>query len=267
MDRIEAYWGLYFMAKIVSLINQKGGVGKTASTNAISVCLKHKGYKVLCVDFDPQGNLTFSMGVDAREHPTIYDVLKHTVKARYAIQRGPIVDTIPTDSLLRGMEREFTGRGNESLLRNALKSVSPLYDYILIDSPPDLSLLSANVIVASNIILIPGLPDGYTLQGIIQIHETICRIKQRFNPNLVFGGILLCNVFTRENLSKETYATAKLLSERLGIPLLDTCIRHSNVLSKALTLYQRDMIEFAPKNNAVKDYMALVDELLEKGVL
>ena len=255
------------MAKVISLINQKGGVGKTASTNAISACLKHKGFKVLSVDFDPQGYLSFSMGADTREHSTIYDVVKHNIKARYAIQKSNVVDIIPADALLGNVEREFTGPGTEHMLRDCLRTVSPLYDYILIDSPPELGLLSANAVIASDVVLIPGLADGYSLQGIIQVHETILRIKQAFNPTLTIGGIFLVRYYPREALSKTTKETAQLLAEHLNIPLLDTTIRHSNVISKAMTTLQKDILEYAPHNNAVQDYVSLVDELFERGFI
>lgn len=255
------------MAKVISLINQKGGVGKTASTNAISACLKHQGFKVLSVDFDPQGYLSFSMGADTREHSTVYDVVKHNIKARYAIQKSNVVDIIPADALLGNVEREFTGPGSEHMLRDCLRTVSPLYDYILIDSPPELGLLSANAVIASDVVLIPGLADGYSLQGIIQVHETILRIKQAFNPTLLIGGIFLVRYYPREALSKTTKETAQLLAEHLNIPLLDTTIRHSNVISKAMTTLQKDIIDYAPHNNAVLDYVALVNELFERGFI
>lgn len=255
------------MARIISLINQKGGVGKTASTNAISVCLKHKGYKVLSVDFDPQGYLTFSMGADAREHPTVYDVLKHKLKCREAIQDAPVCNIIPADALLGNIDREFTGPGSEGALRNCLKTVSPLYDYILIDSPPQLGPLSVNAIVASDVVLVPGLADGYSLQGIIQVHETIVRSQRAFNPALTIGGMFLVRYYPREDLSRIAFETAQLLSEHLGMPLLDTKIRHSNVVSKAMTSLQQDIISYSPHNNAVRDYISLVDELFERRLL
>lgn len=255
------------MAKIISLINQKGGVGKTASTNAIAVCLKHKKKRVLCVDFDPQGYLSFSTAADNREKSTIYDVLKHKVKAQYAIQHTPVIDVIPSNGLLTSVEREFTGQGSERMLKDCLRSILPLYDYIVIDSPPELGLLSSNAVVASDVVLIPGLSDGYSLQGIIQVHETIFRIKQAFNPNLVVGGMFFTRFYPREALSRTTIETAQMLADKLGIPLLETTVRHSNVISKAMTTLQRDIIEYAPKNSAVNDYIALVDELFERGVL
>ena len=178
-----------------------------------------------------------------------------------------MVDIIPADALLGNVEREFTGPGSEHMLRDCLRSVAPLYDYILIDSPPELGLLSANAIVASNVVLIPGLSDGYSLQGVIQVHETILRIKQAFNPTLVIGGIFLVRYYPREALSKTTKETAELLAEHLNIPLLNTTIRHSNVISKAMTTLQKDILEYAPRNHAVQDYVALVNELFERGFI
>lgn len=253
------------VAKVISLINQKGGVGKTTSTNAISACLKHKDYKVLCIDFDPQGYLSFSMGADTRDHSSIYDVLKHKIKARYAIQKSNVVDIIPADALLGNVEREFTGPGSEHMLKDCIKTVQPMYDYILIDSPPELGLLSANAVIASNVVLIPGLSDGYSLQGVIQVHETISRIKQAFNPHLVIAGMFLVRYYPREILSRTAKETAEMIAEHLDMPLLDSTIRHSNVISKAMTTLQKDIIDYAPKNNAVVDYIALVDELFERG--
>ncbi len=255
------------MAKVISLINQKGGVGKTASTNAISACLKHMGYNVLCVDFDPQGYLSFSMNADTRDSSTIYDVIKHKVKARYAIQRTDVVDIIPADALLGNVEREFTGPGSEHMLKDCLKTILPMYDYILIDSPPELGLLSSNVVIASDVVLIPGLSDGYSLHGIIQVHETIFRIKKAFNPQLLIAGMFLVRYYPREALSRTTQETAQLLATHLNIPLLNTTIRHSNVISKAMTTLQKDIIDYAPKNTAVMDYWALVEELFERGLI
>lgn len=255
------------MAKIISLINQKGGVGKTTSANAIAVCLKHKGFRVLSVDFDPQTYLSFSMGAELQDSNTIYDVLKHTVKAQYAIQKTAITDLIPTNALLTNVEREFTRSGNEQLLKEALNPVASNYDYIVIDSPPQLGLLSVNALVASNIVLIPALTDGYSLQGVIQVHETISRIKQALNPTLCIGGLFLVRYYSREGLSKTIRATAQMLTDTLQIPLLESSIRHSNVISKATTSLQVDMLEYAPKNHAVQDYVSLVDELFSKGVL
>ncbi len=255
------------MAKIISLINEKGGVGKTTSTNLIATWLKHKGYRVLCVDFDPQGHLSFSMGVAARDKSTIYDVIKHSVKCRNAIIQTEVTDLVPASPLLKNIEREFTLSGNERLLKDALKMVSPQYDYILIDSPPELGLMSINALVASDVVLIPCLPDGYSLMGAVQVHETIVRIQQAFNPTLRIAGIFLVRFYPRETLSRSAADALEQMAKQLSVPLLKATIRHSNVISAATSAHQQDVVRNRPRNNAVLDYKALVEELLQKRLI
>jgi len=260
-------YGVIELAKVISVINQKGGVGKTTSANAISVCLKHKNYRVLCVDFDPQAYLSFSMGADTRDKGTVYDVLKHTIKAQYAVQKTPIIDILPANGLLTNIEREFTGVGSESILKECLSPLMKIYDYIVIDSPPELGLLLSNTVMASDVVLIPALSEGYSLHGVIQVHETVMRIREALNPGLKLGGMFLVRYYPREALSRITLETARMLADQLDITLLETTIRHSNIISKAMTMLQQDIIDYAPQNKAVQDYIRLVDELLEKGVL
>lgn len=254
------------MGKIISLINEKGGVGKTTSTNIIAACLKHKKYDVLCIDFDPQGHLSFSMGAETRKCPTIYEILKHKVKARYAIQQTDITDIIPANEMLKSIEKEFTYAGNEKLLKDCIKQISPLYDYILIDSPPELGLLSANALVASDVVLIPCLPDGYSLKGTVNVHETISRIKQAFNPKLVVGGIFLVRYYPRENMSRSAFGALEQMAKMLDIPLLRTKIRHSSIICDATSLRQVDVVEYRPSNYVVEDYKNLVSELFERRI-
>ncbi len=253
------------MAKIICLANQKGGVGKTTSTNAIAVGLKRKGFRVLCIDFDPQGNLSFSMNVDTESAPTIYQVIKKEIKCRFAIQHTELTDIIASNLFLSSMEVEFTGTGREFLLRDCLKQVSPFYDYILIDSPPELGVLTVNAFTAADFVLMPVLTDVYSLQGITRLCDTINHIKETLNSKLNFGGMFLVRFNIREELSRIVMQTAEMISENLDIPLLKTHIRSSVMIAKAQAL-QKDMMVFAPKNNAVRDYIHLVDELLERGI-
>ncbi len=255
------------MGKVISLINEKGGVGKTTSTNIMACCLKNRGYKVLCVDFDPQAHLSFSFGADNRDKPTIYDVIKKKTKVKYAIQNTGLTDLIPANDILKSVESEFTSVGNEQLLKNCIAPLLNSYDYILIDSPPELGLLSVNALVASNVVLIPCLPDGYSLMGTIKVHETVSRIKQAFNPTLSFGGIILVRYYLRERLSKSVSDVLEQLTVQLNIPILENKVRHSNLISDATTIRQVDVVKTNPKNRAIGDYINLVDELLEKEIL
>lgn len=252
------------MAKVICFANQKGGVGKTTSTNALAMGLKHKGYRVLCVDFDPQGNLSFSMNADT-EPPTIYDVLKRKVKCRFAIRHTEMTDIIPSNLLLSSVEVEFTGNGREFLLSDCIKQVSPMYDYILIDSPPELGVLTVNAFTAADVVLVPVLTDVYSLQGITRLYDTLQHIKRTLNPDLKFGGMLLVRYSAREELSRTVLATAEMVSESLKIPLLKTHIRSSVMIAKAQAM-QKDMMKLAPNNHAVMDYKQLTEELLKGGL-
>ena len=253
------------MGKVICLANQKGGVGKTTSTNALAMCLKHRGYRVLCVDFDPQGNLSFSMNADAEHSPTIYDVLKRRVKSQFAIHHTDLVDIIPANLLLSSVEVEFTGKGREFLLKECLRPVIPQYDYILVDSPPALGVLTVNAFTLADVVLIPVLTDVYSLQGITRLHDTVSQIKNALNPALQFGGMFLVRYRPREELSRTVRETAELISQSLGVPLLKTAIRSSVAVAKAQAM-QKDMVKSEPRNHAVQDYLDLTDELLEGGL-
>ena len=256
------------MAGVICVSNQKGGVGKTTTANAVAMGLKKQGHRVLCVDFDPQGNLSFSLRADNRIQlqNSIYHVMKGELKAVQTIQHTGLADIIPANLLLSGIELEFTGAGREYILRDALRPVLPLYDYVVIDTPPALGILTVNAFTASDAILIPVLSDLFSLQGIVQLHDTIRRIRERSNPDLGVAGVLLTKFVPREQVSAVIRETAGDITARLGIPLLDTFIHSSNVMTKAQIL-REDMMTYAPRNKAVRDYLLLLDELKAKGVL
>ena len=136
------------MTRILTITNQKGGVGKTTTTINLASALKHQGYKVLIIDMDPQGNLSFCANAETVLSATIYEVLKGEVKLQHAIQRTPIIDIVAANILLSGIEMEYTQSGREFLLRNALQNIRPYYDYILIDTPPGLGILTINAMSA-----------------------------------------------------------------------------------------------------------------------
>ncbi len=253
------------MCKVISVSNQKGGVGKTTTTLALSEGFRQRGHRVLAIDLDPQGNLSFSMGAESEMSATIYDVLKGDAKSKFAIQRTPRGDVIASNILLSGMELEFTNAGREFLLRNAIAPLAEYYDYIFIDTPPALSILTVNAFAASDCIIVPVLSDIFSLQGLAQLHETVEKVRQHCNSDLRIGGILLTRFNPRFLLSNEIRGTAEMISRDLNIPLLDTFIRTSVVFSEAQSM-QRGAIEYAPANNAVQDYINLVDELIERGI-
>ena len=253
------------MSKVISVSNQKGGVGKTTTSCCLAVGLKKKGFRVLTIDLDPQGNLGFSVGADTETSASIYDVLKGDVKTQFAIQKTNIIDIIISSILLSGIELEFTNTGREYLLQEAIKPILDLYDYIILDTPPNLGILTINAFTASDYVLVPMLSDIFSLQGIAQLYETVERVKKYCNSKLSIAGILLTKFNPRTLLSREIRGTAELIANDLNIRLFDTYIRSSVVVSEAQSA-QQSILDYAPKNNISKDYLRFIDELLAKGV-
>ncbi len=251
--------------KVVTVSNQKGGVGKTTTVCNLAAGLKEKGFRVLAVDLDPQGNLGFSVGADMETDASIYQVLKGDVSAKDAIQETQTADIIVSSILLSAIELEFTSTGREYLLKEALASVSGEYDYILLDTPPTLGILTVNAFTASDAVIVPMLSDIFSLQGIAQLYETVERVKKYCNPNLKVSGILLTNYNPRTNLSREIRGTVELVSRDLEVSLFETFIRKSVLVSEAQSV-QRSVLVYAPDNNAATDYRLFTEEFLAKGI-
>jgi chromosome partitioning protein len=250
---------------VVTVSNQKGGVGKTTTVCNLAAGLKEKGFRVLAVDLDPQGNLGFSVGADMETDASIYHVLKGDVSAKDAIQETQTADIIVSSILLSAIELEFTSTGREYLLKEALASVSGEYDYILLDTPPTLGILTVNAFTASDAVIVPMLSDIFSLQGIAQLYETVERVKKYCNPNLKVSGILLTNYNPRTNLSREIRGTVELVSRDLEVSLFETFIRKSVLVSEAQSV-QRSVLVYAPENNAATDYRLFTEEILAKGI-
>lgn len=253
------------MSKVISISNQKGGVGKTTTTCNVAAGLKKKGFRVLIIDLDPQGNLGFNVGADADISATIYDVLKGDTKTQFAIQKTDTTDIITSSILLSGIELEFTNTGREFLLKEAIKPILNSYDYILLDTPPALGIITINAFTASDTIIVPMLSDIFSLQGISQLYETVERVKKYCNPNLTIAGILLTKYNPRTLLGREIRGTAELIAQDLNIKLFDSYIRNSVAVSEAQSV-QQSILDYAPKNTSAKDYMQFINELLAKGV-
>ena len=253
------------MAKIITVTNQKGGVGKTTTTSSLAVILKHKGYKVLAVDMDPQGNMSFCLGADTVMNATIYDVLRGEIRPQFAIQHTNTVDVIPSNILLSGIELEFTNMGREYLLKSALNSIQQFYDYILIDTPPALSILTVNALVASTHVIIPMISDIFSIQGIVQLVESIGKVRELCNPELVIGGVLMNKYNGRILLNKEVKGAAEKVFTDLEIPMFKATIRNSIAIAEAQAS-QKDIVSYNPKNGIIRDYISLVSEMKEKGM-
>lgn len=201
------------MGKIVSITNQKGGVGKTTTAVSLTYALAEEGKKMLFVDIDPQANGTSSFGVNKRNiNHSVYEVLIGACSVQDAIMRTAYenVDILPTNMNLAGAEIEMVAMENrENLLRTALNKVRHRYDFIIIDCPPSLSLLTLNALNASNSVIIPLQPEYLALEGVSQLINTIKLVKGRYNPALFIEGVLLTMYDGRLNVTLQVAGEIK----------------------------------------------------------
>lgn len=251
------------MARIISIINQKGGVGKSTTAEALLAGLTLKGYKTLAVDLDAQGNLTYATGANS-QGATSLGVLTREVDAGDAIQHTPSGDIIPSNKALAGADAFITDTGKEYRLRESLESVASEYDYIIIDTPPALSILTINALTASNSVIIPAQADIYSLQGIEQLAETIQPVKRYCNPTLSIEGILLTRYSKRSILGQEVAGLARQIAQRLNTKVFDTTIREAIAIKEA-QISQQSLFSYAPKAPVTDDYRAFIEEVIGKG--
>lgn len=253
------------MAKIISISNQKGGVAKTTTTQAIASVLKQRGNKVLVIDFDPQGNLTDSVNATAEDVNTIYEVLKRTVDITKAIQKLPVFDIIPANILLTSADQNLTQTGKEYKLKEALDPIKHCYDYILIDTPPALSLLTINAFTASDCVIVPTTAGKFAIKGINELYNTVQNVKKYCNSNLKMRGILFTKFDPRHINSKDMKLLVEKLSKALETPLFETYIRNRVAVDEAQSRSQ-DILTFKDCEDIASDYNAFIDELLREGI-
>ncbi len=249
------------MAKIIAITNQKGGVGKT--TTCVGLCggLASLGYKVLAIDLDPQGNLSFSLVIEVEDNFTVYDVMKGNCDIGDAILSGEVCDVVPANILLSGLELEMTGVGREYVLREQIGLVKKNYDYIILDTPPALSVLTINAYTASDELIIPMPCEVLALQGIAQLRQTIFAVKRYYNKTLTVRGILLNRYNPRLTLTKEVEDLAQMIAEQLETSIFDTKISTSVAIAEA-PAHGESIITYAPNSRSAKEVMAFVNEVI-----
>jgi chromosome partitioning protein len=253
------------MARIITIVNQKGGVGKTTTAINLSASLSFLGKRVLLVDTDTQGNTSSGLGFDKNElEYTVYEVITSQCGIRDAILHTELenLDLIGSNINLAGASVELVNvTERERIIKNALEEVSEEYDYIMIDSPPSLGLITLNNLTAAESVLIPLQCEYYALEGMSELLDTIFLVQKNLNPELTIEGILMTMYDRRTNLSKQVVSEVK---NYFGDKVYNTIIPRNVKLGEAPS-FGKPSIIYSPESTGAQAYMELARELITHG--
>ena len=253
------------MGRTIAVANQKGGVGKSTTAINLSACLAEQGKKVLTIDMDPQGNTTSGLGVDKNEvEDTLYELLVGQSDVEKTIVKDVVenVDLIPSNVNLSGAEIELVGIDNkEYILKEITDKIKNNYDYIIIDCPPSLNMLTINALTAATSVLVPIQCEYYALEGLSQLIYTIDLVKERLNPKLVINGVVFTMYDVRTNLSMQVIENVR---NNLNQTIYDTIIPRGVRLAEAPS-HGLPITKYDRRSAGAQAYLALADEVIERS--
>lgn len=251
------------MARITTVLNQKGGVGKTTTAHALATGLNHRGFKALVIDADPQGNISYTMQADAAQ-AGLYEALKGIIPAADAIQHTAQGDLISSSIDLAGADMEFTQTGREYLLREVLDAISADYTHVVIDSPPSLGIMTVNALTASNDLIIPVGAEIYALQGLQQLLNTIGKVQKYSNPGLTVAGLLITRKGNKAVATRQLIDAIQQRAGALQLHLYSAVIREAVAIREA-QIMQGSIFDTHPRAKVTDDYNAFIGEYIKQG--
>lgn len=252
------------MGRIIAIANQKGGVGKTTTAINLSACLAESGKKVLTIDTDPQGNTTSGLGVDKDElENTVYELMldECTIKESLVKTEFENLDLIPSNVNLAGAEIELLGiNEKEYILKNAVDYIKDDYDFVIIDCPPSLNMLTVNALTTANTVLVPIQCEYYALEGLSQLLHTISLVKERLNGNLQIEGVVFTMYDARTNLSLQVVENVK---NNLDTTIYKTIIPRSVRLAEAPS-HGLPINKYDSRSTGAESYRMLAKEVIDR---